>query len=92
MNKYIYIYLLIYYLPGFTVPEKKPKNPWSVTRAKNISNHGPEEKRKYANSRIGGGFWWIKAKQFFLRIVEVKLPDDPLRWNFSRRFSTSDLS
>ena len=40
---YIYIYLLTYYLPAFTVTRKK-KPPG--TRDKNISNHRPWKKRK----------------------------------------------
>ena len=42
-NTYIYIYLLIYYLPVFTVTRKKKS---SGTRDKNISNHRPGEKEK----------------------------------------------
>ena len=37
----MYIYLLIQYLPAFTVPEKKRKNP-----ARNKRNHRPGEKEK----------------------------------------------
>ena len=39
------IYLLIYYLPAFTVTRKKEKN-LPGTRDKNISNHRPGGKRK----------------------------------------------
>ena len=48
-----FTYLLINYLPVFTVPEKN-KNPWPGTRDKNISNHGPEEKEKV---------FWVKKKE-----------------------------
>ena len=41
----MYIYLLIYYLPAFTVTRKKKKKT-PGTRDKNISNHRPGEKRK----------------------------------------------
>ena len=44
-----------------------------------------------ANSKLGG-FLANKRKRFLLEnSVELRLPDDPLRWNFSRRFSTRDL-
>ena len=45
---YTYIYLLISYLPAFTVPEKKKRKKKKPpgTRDKSISNHRPEEKEK----------------------------------------------
>ena len=42
---YIYIYILTYYLPAFTVTRKKEKKT-PRTRDNNISNYRPGEKRK----------------------------------------------
>ena len=38
------------------------------------------------------GFWWIKMVFSPLSSVVTKLPDDPLRWNFSWRIPTRDLT
>ena len=46
----MYIYLLIYYLPAFTVPDKNEKKT-SGTRDKSISNHRPGEKENNYRSQ-----------------------------------------
>ena len=48
---YIYIYLLIKYLPAFTEPEKKKGKKAPGTRDKSISNHRPGGKEKIISQK-----------------------------------------
>ena len=41
----------------------------------------------YVNFQLSR-FWWIKMVFSPLSLVGTKLPDEPLRWNFSRRIPT----
>ena len=103
---YICIYIFTNLIPtSIHGTRKKEKKNLPGTRDKNISNHRPGEKEKIllvkkkekANlvrplekkSRDTQSVGQKKTKTFG---VGVRLPDDPISWNFSRRFPTNDLS
>ena len=46
----------------------------------------------YVNLKLGGFLVNIKTAFSPLALVGVRLSDNPLRWNFCRRFPTRDLS
>ncbi len=87
---------------------KKSKKKPPGTIDKSISNHCPGEKEKiigqkerkdqprptpWKKSRDTQSVGQKKTKNLsLLALVGVRLPDDPIRWNFSRRFPSHDLS
>ena len=101
-NIYIYIYIYIYIFTNLISTSihgtrKKKKNPGQeqeikvsriTAQGKKEKNLGKKEKKRPTSSdhlkKIKG--YAVSGQKKTKKPSELRLPDDPLRWNFSRRF------